>query len=130
MPIVVWMFTCLLIREADWKWLDKLNSVISGNLTNEGFSVETLAEMMAMSRSNLQRKIKGLTGMIPTDYIRLIRLKTAAQLLKSGEHRINEVCFLTGFSNMSYFSRRFRQQFGILPREYMKRHQAGGKEDS
>ena len=118
------------IPPQDEKWLDKLNSVISGNLTNEGFSVETLAEMMAMSRSNLQRKIKGLTGMIPTDYIRLIRLKTAAQLLKSGEHRINEVCFLTGFSNMSYFSRRFRQQFGILPREYMKRHQAGGKEDS
>ena len=55
-----------------------------------------MAEEMAISRSNLQRKLKGLTGMPPNDYIRLIRLKTAGELLREGEYRINEVCFIVG----------------------------------
>ena len=88
-----------------------------------------LADTMAMSRSNLQRKIKGLTGTVPTEYIRLIRLKTAAKLLKNGEYRINEVCYLTGFSNMSYFSRRFKQQFGMLPKDYIRKNGNTGSKD-
>ena len=117
------------ISPQDEQWLDKVNEVIAENLTNDGFSVEMLADTMAMSRSNLQRKIKGLTGTVPTEYIRLIRLKTAAKLLKNGEYRINEVCYLTGFSNMSYFSRRFKQQFGMLPKDYIRKNGNTGSKD-
>ena len=81
---------------------------------------QKMAEEMAISRSNLQRKLKGLTGMPPNDYIRLIRLKTAGELLREGEYRINEVCFIVGFNNPSYFARCFQKQFGILPKDYVK----------
>ena len=82
---------------------------------------QKMAEEMAISRSNLQRKLKGLTGMPPNDYIRLIRLKTAGELLREGEYRINEVCFIVGFNNPSYFARCFQKQFGILPKDYVKK---------
>ena len=79
-----------------------------------------LASEMALSRSNLQRKLKGVTGLPPIDYIRLVRLKSAAQFLKEGKYRVNEVCYLVGFSNHSYFARCFQKQFGVLPKDYMK----------
>ena len=87
---------------------------------SEEFTIDKMAEEMAISRSNLQRKLKGLTGMPPNDYIRLIRLKTAGELLREGEYRINEVCFIVGFNNPSYFARCFQKQFGILPKDYVK----------
>ena len=108
-------------NKADMKWLETVNEIIINNFTNENFSIEKMAEDMDISRSNLQRKLKGLTGMPPNDYIRLIRLKTAGELLRKGEYRINEVCYIVGFNNPSYFARCFRKQFGILPKEYVHR---------
>lgn len=110
------------MNKADVKWLDKINEIIRNNFTNEQFTIDRLAEEVAVSRSNLQRKLKGLTGMPPNDYIRLMRLKTAAKLLKEGEYRVNEVCHLVGFNNLSYFARCFHKQFGILPKDYTKKH--------
>jgi AraC-like DNA-binding protein len=51
----------------------------------------------------------------------LIRLKTAGELLREGEYRINEVCYIVGFNNPSYFARCFQKQFGILPKDYVKK---------
>ena len=76
---------------------------------------------MAVSRSSLQRKLKGLLGATPNDYIKLIRLKTAAQMLQSGSYRINEVCYMVGFSSLSYFTRCFTSQFGIRPKDYINK---------
>lgn len=110
-----------LMNKTDVKWINTVNEIITQNFTNEEFTIDRLAEEMAISRSNLQRKLKGLTGMPPNDYIRLIRLKTAGELLREGEHRINEVCYIVGFNNPSYFARCFQKQFGILPKEYVKK---------
>ena len=109
-----------LMNKTDVKWLNTINEIITRNFTNEEFTIDKMAEEMAISRSNLQRKLKGLTGMPPNDYIRLIRLKTAGELLRKGEYRINEVCFIVGFNNPSYFARCFQKQFGILPKDYVK----------
>lgn len=109
---------------SDRIWLDKLTGIISENLTNEALSVDLLVERMALSRSSLQRKLKGLTGASPNKYIQLVRLKTAAQLLRKGELRINEICYLTGFSSMSWFAKCFSKQFGMRPKEYMKQSQS------
>ena len=109
-----------LMNKTDVKWLNTINEIITRNFTNEEFTIDKMAEEMAISRSNLQRKLKGLTGMPPNDYIRLIRLKTAGELLREGEYRINEVCFIVGFNNPSYFARCFQKQFGILPKDYVK----------
>ena len=66
-----------------------------------------------MSRSSLNRKIKGILDLTPNDYIRLERLKKAAQLLQEGECKINEVCYMTGFNTPSYFTKCFQKQFGV-----------------
>ena len=70
-----------------------------------------------MSRSTLFEKIKNVSGLTPNNYIRLTRLKKAAEYLSSGEYQINEVCYLVGFSSSSYFTKCFKQQFGMLPTE-------------
>lgn len=70
------------MNKTDVKWLNTINEIITRNFTNEEFTIDKMAEEMAISRSNLQRKLKGLTGMPPNDYIRLIRLKTAGELLR------------------------------------------------
>ena len=108
------------IKRSDFEWLEQVNEIIIRNFTNESFTVDMLASEMALSRSNLQRKLKGVTGLPPIDYIRLVRLKSAAQYLKEGKYRVNEVCYLVGFSNHSYFARCFQKQFGVLPKDYMK----------
>jgi AraC-like DNA-binding protein len=78
-----------------------------------------LADKLAISRSNLQRKLKAITGMTPGDHIKSVRLKSAARMLAEGGYRINEVCFLVGFGSPSYFARCFHQQFGVLPKDYV-----------
>lgn len=101
----------------DKLFLDKLNMIIEENMANDQFRIEYIADKMFMSQSNLQRKIKGISGMVPSDYIRVFKLKKAAEILKTGEYRINEVCFIVGFNNPSYFSKCFQKQFGILPKD-------------
>lgn len=107
----------------DRRWLDKLTGIIRENLTCETLSVDLLVEKMALSRSSLQRKLKGLTGTSPNEYIQLVRLKTAAQLLGKGEYRISEVCYLTGFSSMSWFAKCFTRQFGMRPKDFIRHGQ-------
>ena len=108
------------IKAGDAEWLEQLTDIIKKNLTNEKFTVDVLAAEMAVSRSNLRRKIIGVTGLAPNDYIRLVRLKVAAELLQEGKYRINEVCYLVGFSSHSYFSSCFQKQFGTLPKDFVK----------
>ena len=106
----------------DAEWLSKVDSIIYANLSSIGFSVQQLADEMYVSRSNLQRKLKSLTDMTPNEYIRLIRLKKAAELLLSDKYRINEVSYMCGFNTASYFTLCFFKQFGILPKEFIALH--------
>ncbi len=103
---------------ADTEWLEKVDALIKERMTTDGFGVENLASELAISQSNLQRRLKGLTGASPVDYIRLIRLKEAASLLREGRYRVGEVCYMVGINNLSYFTKCFKAQFGILPKDY------------
>lgn len=105
------------------RFIDKLNSVINEHLTDPNFSIDQLSGFFAMSRSNLHKKIKSITGITPNDYIKLIRLNKAAQMLLTGEYKINEVCYLVGFNTPSYFSKCFYEQFGKLPRDFVEERQ-------
>ena len=108
------------MSKADEQFLKSLNDVAAANMQNPDFGLDEMARMLCMSRSSLNRKIKGLLDMTPNDYIRLERLKRAAQLLQSGEHKINEVCYMTGFNTPSYFTKCFLKQFGKLPKDFVK----------
>lgn len=102
----------------DRNWFERLTDIINNNIHEPEISVESLAEELNMSRSSFQRKLKGLTGLSPVEFIRLIRLKKAAELLNSGRYRVNEVAYMVGFNKPSYFSAMFKKQFGTLPKDY------------
>ncbi len=107
------------LTKADETFLKKLNGIVMENMENPGFGLDDMAALLNMSRSSLNRKIKGLLDMTPNDYIRLERLKKAAQLLKDGNYKINEVCYATGFNTPSYFTKCFQRQFGVLPKDFV-----------
>ena len=108
------------MTKADESFLKTLNDVVMTNMQNPDFSLDDMASLLNMSRSSLNRKIKGLLDMTPNDYIRLERLKKAAQLLKEGECKVNEICYMVGFNTPSYFTKCFQKQFGILPKDFVK----------
>lgn len=108
------------MTKADEAFLKNLKEVILENMQNPDFSLDDMASLLNMSRSSLNRKIKGVLDMTPNDYIRLERLKKAAELLKEGNCKINEVCYMTGFNTPSYFAKCFQKQFGVLPKDFIK----------
>ena len=108
------------LTKADETFLKNMNEVVLSNIQNSEFCLDDLSAALNMSRSSLNRKIKGLLDMTPNDYIRLERLKKAAQLLKEGECKINEVCYMVGFNTPSYFTKCFQKQFGVLPKDFIK----------
>lgn len=86
---------------------------------NPDFNMDAMAELLHMSRSSFYRKMKGVLDLTPNEYLRLERLKLAAQLLKDGRDRVNEICYKVGFNSPSYFSRCFQKQFGVLPKDFV-----------
>ncbi|MBK7410164.1 MAG: helix-turn-helix transcriptional regulator [Saprospirales bacterium] len=98
-------------------FLRKVNAILLANLDREGFDTETLGRAMALSRTQLHRRLKPLAGMAPARYIRYMRLQQAKEMLEEGELTISEAAFRTGFMNPSHFSRSFREQYGFNPSE-------------
>lgn len=109
------------LTKADENFLEKVKQIIHKNMSESLFNVDLLSEGLHMSRSSLHRKIKGISELTPNDFIQLVRLKKAAELLKEGSYRINEICFLVGFSSSSYFSKIFKKQFGTSPKDFVKK---------
>lgn len=105
------------ISNKDLEFLKMLEENINSQLSNEEFSIDSLASVMNMSRSNFYRKLKALTDMSPNDYLKNCRLNKAAQLLKEG-YRITEVYEQTGFCSSSYFAKCFKAKFGVLPKDF------------
>ena len=110
----------LIVTTLDEKFLKKITSVISQRMDDSEFNVGTLQQEMAMSRYNLFRKLKALTGDTPSGLIRTLRLKTAAAMLEKGDDSITRIAVDTGFSNSSLFAQVFKKEYGMTPGEYRK----------
>jgi AraC-like DNA-binding protein len=93
---------------------------VEKNISDPFFGVEKMAEDIAMSRTNLHRKLKAVTGFSPSDFIRNVRLKRAANLLRNNADSVAQIGFSVGFEDQSYFSKSFKKQFGIPPSEYSR----------
>lgn len=104
----------------DQEFLTKLNSIIEDNIDVSEFHIDQLAKEMAMSHSNLYKKIKALTGMTTVAFIRDFRLKRAAQLLKQNKMSIIDVCFKVGYTDRRHFSQEFKKKFSMTPSAYAK----------
>jgi transcriptional regulator GlxA family with amidase domain len=103
----------------DEKFLKNALSFIEQNITKSNFSVEELARHLALSRVSLYRKLLSLTGKTPVDCIRTIRLQRAVQLLEKSKLSIANVAYEVGFNNAAYFAKVFKEEFGMLPSEYI-----------
>ncbi|KAA6301639.1 MAG: Sensor histidine kinase TodS [Candidatus Ordinivivax streblomastigis] len=102
------------------KFIERLNTCIIENMSDEKFTIDSLSGQFFMSRSNFHKKIKTITGITPNEYIKLIRLNQSAQMLNTGKYKINEVCYLVGFNTPSYFSKCFYEHFGKLPKDFIQ----------
>ena len=98
--------------------MNKVMKTINDHLADPALNVEMLASNVGMSRVHMHRKLKELTNQSARDFIRSIRLKQAANLLREKNLSISEVAYATGFSNLSHFSNTFRDFYGISPTEY------------
>jgi len=113
-------FKSVAINKTDEEFLKKLNSILLDNISENDLSVEKIADIMGTSVSTLYRKVKALTDLNSIEYIRLVKLKKAAELLSEGSYRINEISYLVGFSSPSYFATSFQKQFGISPSQFIR----------
>ena len=110
----------VIIENRDATFLTRLVKIVEDNIANESLTVETLQKEIGMSRMQLHRKLKALTNQSANDFIRSIRLKRAAQILQQPGVQISEAAYRSGFNHMSYFSKCFKEQFGVLPSDYYK----------
>lgn len=113
------------VSSLDEKLIEKAIKCVEENIDNADFSVEMLSHEMAMSRVHLYKKLLSITGKTPIEFIRIIRLKRAAQLLGKSQLSISEIAYQVGFNNPKYFSRYFKEEFGMLPSVYAEKHKKG-----
>tara|TARA_Y100000815_G_scaffold275788_1_gene317678 strand:- start:28300 stop:31998 length:3699 start_codon:yes stop_codon:yes gene_type:complete len=104
----------------DKKMLEKITAIIEERIIDPDLSVKELGRELGMSRSNLHKKLKSVSGKVPNEFIRLIRLKHGAKLLLTGEYSISEVSYMSGFNSHSYFSKCFYKQFNITPSDFVE----------
>ena len=103
---------------ADERFLIDITRIIEENMDDSELSVNTLSQKSGISTNQLYRRIKALTGMPVVAYIRDQRLKKAASLLATGNFTVSEVMYMVGFSSASYFTRCFREEYGVTPSAY------------
>jgi len=106
------------------KFILRVVRIIEENLENPDFNVSILCDSLDTSYLSVYRKVKALTGDTVNDFIRAVKLKRAAQYLRSGELRISEILYKSGFNSHSYFTKCFKEYFGMTPKEYMERSQS------
>ena len=107
-------------KSPDELLLEKLTSIIEENMESEQFGVAMLSELSGIESKTLYRRVKQLTGETPVNYIRKLRLRKASALLAQGSFTVSEVMYMVGYSNTSYFSKCFSEEYGITPRQALK----------
>ncbi|ASU36276.1 hybrid sensor histidine kinase/response regulator transcription factor [Mucilaginibacter xinganensis] len=120
----------IVVVSEDEKFLKNAFASIEKNITNPNFSVEELSRNLNLSRVSLYKKLLTLTGKTPVDCIRTIRLKRAVQLLEKSKLSIANVAYEVGFNNAAYFAKVFKEEFGMLPSEYIIELKSREKEET
>ncbi|RZV61488.1 MAG: hybrid sensor histidine kinase/response regulator, partial [Flavobacteriaceae bacterium] len=109
------------VNNIDEQFLERIQDVLEDKLVESSFKIEEFSKALGMSRMQLHRKIKALTGLSASEFIRSQRLKLAAQLLKKSDINISQVGYSVGFNDSSYFAKCFKQTYHCTPTEYAKK---------
>jgi AraC-like DNA-binding protein len=99
--------------------MERIMKCLNKNLSDSDFNVEMLCSEVGISRTQLHRKMKEMTGLTTSEFIRNIRLEQAARLLREQKINVTQVAYTVGFSNLAHFSTVFRKHFGMSPSEYV-----------
>lgn len=110
--------SAMLSNEQDSLFVKRLDSIVYSRLGEQDLSVDKVAGLLHLGRTVFYKKVRGTTGYTPNEYIRVIRLRKAAELLKEGEKNVSEVAYAVGFDNPYYFSKCFKERFGMPPSQY------------
>lgn len=113
-------FSSVVTGDLDHEFMDRLHDVVMQHLSEPDLNIETLTQELGTSKSTLYRKVRANLGLNINEYIRVCRLKKAAEMLSSQKYRINEVAYQTGFSSPSYFATCFQKQFNVAPSSFLK----------
>ncbi|HYG38057.1 MAG TPA: two-component regulator propeller domain-containing protein [Cytophagales bacterium] len=109
------------IVSLDQKLIKKAIDIVEANISNHEFSVEDFSKEIGISRVHLYKKLLSLTGNTPVEFIRIIRVKRAADLLKKSQLTVAEIAYQVGFNNPKYFARYFKTEFNMIPSMYAKK---------
>ena len=112
------------VKGNDEALMERIMKVVNAHLDDSDFNVDTMTKEVGISRAQLHRKMKEMTGLPVSEFIRNIRLEQAVRLLEEQKINVTQVAYAVGFSNLAHFSPVFRKQFGISPTEYMEQKQA------
>lgn len=112
------------VKGNDEALMERIVKVVNDHLSDSEFNVETLTHEVGISRAQLHRKMKEMTGLPISEFIRNMRLEQAVRLLKEQKINVTQVAYSVGFSNVSHFSTVFRRQFGVPPTEFVEQNQA------
>jgi signal transduction histidine kinase/ligand-binding sensor domain-containing protein/DNA-binding response OmpR family regulator len=107
------------VTPLDEKLIRKAIDLVEKNISNPDFSVEELSRELGMSRVHLYKKLLSITGKTPIEFIRTIRLKRAAQLLKKSQLTVSEIAYQVGFNNPKYFTKYFKAEYNVLPSQFV-----------
>jgi DNA-binding response OmpR family regulator/nitrogen-specific signal transduction histidine kinase len=109
------------LTSVDEAFIQKAISVIENQISEPELNVEFLCNQIGMSRSQAFRKFKAITDLSPVEFIRMIRIKRAAQLMIQKAGNISEISYMVGFSDLDYFRKCFKEQFGVTPTKYLEK---------
>ena len=108
------------LPEKEDEFLRRAKGIVEAEMSDANFNLSIFSERMHRCERQLQRKFKSILGMTPMEYVRVMRLKRAVQLIENKVGNISEIAFKVGFKNPRHFTTSFRKQFNISPKEYMK----------
>ena len=111
----------IVVTPLDEKLIADAIRYVEKNIARSDLSVEELSRELGMSRAHFYKKVLQITGKTPIEFIRVIRLKRAAQLLRESQQNVSEIAYQLGFNNPKYFSRYFKEEFGMLPSVYQEK---------
>ena len=106
------------ITSVDEQFVQRATAYVEEHLSDTELTVERMSEAMNMSRVNFYKRMLSLTGSTPSEFIRLIRMRHAERLLREGKYGVSEVAYKVGFNNPRYFTKYFREMYGVIPSQY------------
>jgi DNA-binding response OmpR family regulator/nitrogen-specific signal transduction histidine kinase len=117
------------VSSADEKLMKQAMEIVENHMDDPDFDISVFVKEMGISRTLLYEKLKAITGHTPNEFIQVLRLKRAAQLLLNSELKVADICYMVGFNNPKYFSKCFRKQFDCTPSKFAEKQKSETKQE-